>query len=661
MKQKAIYRVTALIIALLMLLSVAVVVFDVTVSAAGTNYARNSSYIVNPASYLSGKEDTGSLLVDGVIGTTEVGGTTVSYTGSKKTFTLVFDLKEVKYDIKTIKFMNVYVSGNRAFGADEVTISVSKEQGGTQTNTYTYDSIVQYSTNYFNYTYELSTEAIGRYVTITMYSPEYVISLSEIEIWGSGNPAVEEDEPKIVNYAKGNSYVSSSTSYASGLSDSGTLLTDGNVAIAELSGQTVAYVDSNSSYTSVTLVFDLGSSKDDIKTVRVRNVKVSGNRGFSENNVVIAATESQNSSEPVASSYTCLKEAQSGSEYFDFTYTLNSEASGRYVYITLHTTEYVISLSEIEILSTPQSDSAIVVPDPIDPTPKFDIALSSVGQFRKDNKFELVCTIKNIKATYGIVGVDFVVNYNPGAFTPVYPSGDDLTSNYIKTAPKDGSSYLWEDVGTYCDTKKGAVYIRFAHKVAENGDGIKNDGQLVFKIEFTANLSSGTYNFEAINCRGTDPGSANNKKLTEVYANGSTCSATAITASYELLPLDSNVTVEDGYIYGLPLGLTPAQLAAKFEGEVIVTTVGNSTKVGTGYIVTAEGFGESATVIIAGDTDGNGVLSSTDYLAIKNCILGKGFSDPAYAKAADVNGSGKADANDYLKVKAHFLGKTNIY
>lgn len=660
MKQKAIYRITAMVIAILMILGVVAVVGDAVVSASTVNYARNSTYVVNPASYLSGKEDTGSLLVNGVVGTTEVGGTTVSYTGTQKTFTLVFDLKEIKYDIKTIKFMNVLVSGNRDFGADEVTIAVSKEQNASEKNTYTYVQNLQYSTNCFNYVYELSTEAIGRYVTITMYSPQYIISLSEIEIWGSGNPAVDddEDEPVVVNYAKGNSYIVPSVSYLSGFSDNGKLLTDGNVAIAETSGSTVAYMGTNMSYT---LIFDLGSSKDDIKTVKFRNVKISGNRGFSENKVVIAATESQNSAEPVASAYTYVKETQSGSEYFDFTYTLNSEAVGRYVYITMHTPGYVLSLSEIEIYSAPQSNSSIVVPDPIDPTPKFDIVLSSSGQFRKDGKFELICTIKNIKATYGLVGVDFVVNYNPGAFTPVYPNGEDLTANYIKTAPKDGSAFLWEDIGTYCDTKKGAVYMRFAHKVAENGDGVKNDGALVFKIEFTSNLSSGTYNFEATNCRGTDPGSANNKKLTEVYANGSTCSATAVVITSELIPVDSSVTVENGYIYGLPIGLTHDQLAAKFEGNVVITAVGNSKKVGTGYIVTAEGGGASATVIIAGDTDGNGSLSATDYLLIKDSIVGSTISDPACAKAADVNRNGKIDSNDYLKVKSHFVGQSSIY
>lgn len=663
MKLKVTHRTTAIIVALMMLLSISASIFSVHVSAATTNYAKGCTYITSSASYLSGKEDNGYLLTNGVVGTDEANGVTVSYAGTQKTYTLVFDLGTIKYDIKTIKFLNVYISGNRDFSPSDVTISVSKESGGSAgyKNTYTYDSVVQHSTNYFNYTYELSTEAIGRYVTITMYSPQYVISLSEIEIWGSGNPAVDDnDTPVAVNYAKGSSYTAPAASYSTGFEDNGTRLTDGVVGLTEQSGTTVAYAGSDKTYT---IVFDLGVTRDDIKTIKIRNVNVTGNRGFSPDRVSIAATDSQNSSEPVSSAYTYVKELQSGTTYFDFVYTLNSTASGRYVFVTIHTPSYILSLSEIEIYGIPQGGSSVVVPDPIDTTPKFDIVLSSNSNFfKKGQTFELICSIENITATYGIVAVDFVVNYNPGAFTPVYPEGADLTANYVKVAPKDSTGLLWEDIGTYCDTKNGVVYMRFAHKVAENGDGVKNNGELSFKILFTSNLQSGTYSFEATNCRGTDPGSSNNKKLAEVYANGSTFSATAAPASMELVSNDSAVTIEGGYIFGLKLGMTAKEVAQKFEGDVLVTSNGMSGTVATGYTVTASsGAGESAVVVIAGDINGSGELDATDYIVIKSCFLQQSNLDPMYLLAADVDRSGVVDVTDYLKVKSHFLGINKIY
>lgn len=658
-KIKNVYRGVAFVIALLMILGTVFVASGVSVKAATTNYALGKSYTSSSSSYASNLADSGSLLTNGVVGTTETSGVTVGYAGTGTVYTLVFDLGEIRYDIKTIKFMNVYVSSNRGFDADAVTISVYKESKG-DANTYTYDSVVQHSTNYFNYTYTLSTEAIGRYVAITMRSPVYVLSLSEIEIWGSGNPAVDDEDetPTVTNYAKGNSYVVPAVSYNTGFSDSGSLLTDGNIALSETSGVTVAYAGTNKSYT---LIFDLGATRDDIKTVKFRNVCVSGNRNFSQDKVIIAVTDSQNSSEPVGLAYTSTKETQSGSTYFDFTYTLNAEVSGRYVYITMHTSGYILSLSEIEIYSAPQSNSSIVIPDPIDTTPKFDISLSCPTTFKKGQTVEVLCTIKNITATYGIVAVDFAVKYNVGAFTPVYPSGDDLSANYIKTAPKENNAFLWEDIGTYCDTKNGIVYMRFAHKTAENGDGTKANGELVFKITFTANLSSGTYSFEATNCRGTDPGSANNKKLTEVYANGSSCSSTAVVVSTSgLVSTDSKVTVANGYIYGLPIGLTSTAVASKFEGSVTVTSNGIGNTVTTGDVVTAEN-GEKATVIVAGDVDGSGELDATDYVVIKKCFLGDTTLEGNALLSADTDRSGEIDSTDYIRVKSHFLGKASLY
>ena len=85
MKLNAKHRALALILATLMLLSVAVVLWDITANALTTNYAKGCSYTVNSSGYASGKEDSGSLLTNGVIASEETNGVTVAYVGTNDT------------------------------------------------------------------------------------------------------------------------------------------------------------------------------------------------------------------------------------------------------------------------------------------------------------------------------------------------------------------------------------------------------------------------------------------------------------------------------------------------------------------------------------------------------------------------------------------------
>ncbi len=111
---------------------------------------------------------------------------------------------------------------------------------------------------------------------------------------------------------------------------------------------------------------------------------------------------------------------------------------------------------------------------------------------------------------------------------------------------------------------------------------------------------------------------------------------------------------------------TISSFAGNFKHTVNVSdqngaVVTDSAKVGTGYTVTEPESGESATVVILGDINGDGAVDSTDYLRIKSAFLGKITLDGAYFSAADVDGSTVIDSTDYLKVKSHFLAIINLF
>ncbi len=66
------------------------------------------------------------------------------------------------------------------------------------------------------------------------------------------------------------------------------------------------------------------------------------------------------------------------------------------------------------------------------------------------------------------------------------------------------------------------------------------------------------------------------------------------------------------------------------------------------------------TIVVTGDTNGDGKINITDMINSKALVLGKDTVKGPYAKAADVNGDGKVNITDFIRTKAHILGKSTI-
>ena len=65
-------------------------------------------------------------------------------------------------------------------------------------------------------------------------------------------------------------------------------------------------------------------------------------------------------------------------------------------------------------------------------------------------------------------------------------------------------------------------------------------------------------------------------------------------------------------------------------------------------------------VIVTGDTNGDGKINITDMIAVKANILKKTLLNGVYKDAADVNGDGKINVTDFIKIKATLLKKDTI-
>lgn len=66
------------------------------------------------------------------------------------------------------------------------------------------------------------------------------------------------------------------------------------------------------------------------------------------------------------------------------------------------------------------------------------------------------------------------------------------------------------------------------------------------------------------------------------------------------------------------------------------------------------------TIVIKGDVNGDGAIQATDYVRIRNHIMGKSLLTDASLHAADANSDGNVQATDYVKVRNHIMGKTTI-
>ncbi len=129
--------------------------------------------------------------------------------------------------------------------------------------------------------------------------------------------------------------------------------------------------------------------------------------------------------------------------------------------------------------------------------------------------------------------------------------------------------------------------------------------------------------------------------------------------------------IDDKYIYGVPERATLSQFGSAYQrANFVMTTVNGSTVVddktfiGTGFGVKYEssvGEYKTLTIIVLGDIDGNGRVTSGDYLNIRAHLKNTSTLKDAKLLAADINGDGATSTFDYMFVKAHFSGTYDIY
>lgn len=146
-------------------------------------------------------------------------------------------------------------------------------------------------------------------------------------------------------------------------------------------------------------------------------------------------------------------------------------------------------------------------------------------------------------------------------------------------------------------------------------------------------------------------------------------SSTALTEKEVLTFL--GLTKKENYVVGFSLGTNILDIKRKIASDTRIQLKSfknaNHIELQEGIVATGMQFtlffnntDYTYTIIIKGDVNGDGVIYATDYVKVKNHIMGKTTLYGAYLMAADINNDGNIYATDYVQIKNHIMEKKSI-
>ena len=159
------------------------------------------------------------------------------------------------------------------------------------------------------------------------------------------------------------------------------------------------------------------------------------------------------------------------------------------------------------------------------------------------------------------------------------------------------------------------------------------------------------------------------KTVTVTYEGKTAAFAVTVNSKVPSAVTSSAYTISGGSVSKISVGTTVKSLLSGLnEGSFCKVYSGNtevtgSATVGTGMLVKimdGNTVKASYTIIVTGDTNGDGKISVTDMLAVKAHVLKKNTLSGASAQAADTSGDKGISITDFIQMKAQILGKSNV-
>ena len=309
--------------------------------------------------------------------------------------------------------------------------------------------------------------------------------------------------------------------------------------------------------------------------------------------------------------------------------------------------------------------SGIKAEEPSVPTGEdYTMEADPVPAFDAGDEVRVKLNINDINEA-GLIGLDVyfaydeaLLSFNKEATDALWASGGDNTlvnNGWWLTAVADAQ----DDVSF--------VDVRMANDLR---NAATEDGELYLELIFTALADSdeGT----EIGIVTLAEGTLNDAAISAAYGTGTVVTAAApLPQKLELASHETKLVLSEGYLRGLTDEQTPDSLVLRFknsESVVVVSADGSEMAegayVGTGCLVRLMDGDEvldEVQVVLRGDTNGDGQITTADYMRVRNLFMQIIELEGVQLAAADTDGNGEITTADYMQIRNHFAGIYNLF
>ncbi len=116
-------------------------------------------------------------------------------------------------------------------------------------------------------------------------------------------------------------------------------------------------------------------------------------------------------------------------------------------------------------------------------------------------------------------------------------------------------------------------------------------------------------------------------------------------------------------VVGIPVEISVKAFSEKYPTASVYNADGTAASqddiISTGTVIDFNG--KKYTAIVLGDPNGDGSISSTDFLMCRKSYLGTFSLGDTGFSAADIDGDGKITSTDFMRIRKHYLKLHNIY